>query len=487
MCGIVGIVEPESRRAGGRGAPQAHARRPAPSRPGRRGAVDRRAGRPRPPPALDRRRRGRRTSRCPTRTARVWIVYNGEIYNHADAAPGPRAPRPSLPHAQRHRDDPPPLRGGGRALRRAPAAACSRSRSGTAPRGRLLLARDRLGIKPLYYALHRSASCCSPRRSRRSSPPAPSGRRSTTAIAARVPRHPLRLRRGDVLPRHPRSCCPATRSPGRRATGSATRRYWQLPAGRRRRRGAARGERRATCAAALEAAVRSHLMSDVPLGLFLSGGIDSSGLAGADGAAWCSEPLHTFSVGFAEARGQRAAATRAWPRARSGAEHREVVVSPDEFFARAAAARLARGRADRVPVERAALLRLAPGRASTSRWCSPAKAPTSCSSATTATASPPGTSGSGAPTGAGARPRSARRSAGSWPRCPRARAATPSRSFLALRPGPARAVLRELRRVPARAAAAPARGSGAGSTRAIPYASELALLRRGAAAARSTG
>ena len=40
-------------------------------------------------------------------------------------------------------------------------------------------------------------------------------------------------------------------------------------------------------------------MSDVPLGLFLSGGLDSSGLA-ALMAPMVSEPIRTFAVGFAE-------------------------------------------------------------------------------------------------------------------------------------------------------------------------------------------
>src|SRR5262249_59060594 len=82
--------------------------------------------------------------------------------------------------------------------------------------------------------------------------------------------------------------------------------------------------------ARLENAVRSRFMSDVPLGLFLSGGIDSSGLA-ALMASMVREPIHTFSVGFAEPEANELAYARLAARA-IGAEHREVVVSTDEFF-----------------------------------------------------------------------------------------------------------------------------------------------------------
>ena len=51
----------------------------------------------------------------------VWIAFNGEIYNHAELRPDLEATRPPLPHSMRHRDDPPPLRRRGRAVRRAPA------------------------------------------------------------------------------------------------------------------------------------------------------------------------------------------------------------------------------------------------------------------------------------------------------------------------------------------------------------------------------
>src|SRR5207237_6177403 len=80
----------------------------------------------------------------------------------------------------------------------------------------------------------------------------------------------------------------------------------------------------------LAEAVRSHLMSDVPLGLFLSGGLDSSGLA-ALMAPMVKTPIRTFAVGFVEREANELAYARLAARA-VGAEHREVVVSPGEFF-----------------------------------------------------------------------------------------------------------------------------------------------------------
>jgi asparagine synthase (glutamine-hydrolysing) len=82
--------------------------------------------------------------------------------------------------------------------------------------------------------------------------------------------------------------------------------------------------------ARLTGAVRSHLMSDVPLGLFLSGGIDSSGLA-ALMAPMVKEPIRTFAVGFSDPEANELAYARLAARA-VGAEHREVVVAPSEFF-----------------------------------------------------------------------------------------------------------------------------------------------------------
>jgi asparagine synthase (glutamine-hydrolysing) len=82
--------------------------------------------------------------------------------------------------------------------------------------------------------------------------------------------------------------------------------------------------------AGLRRAVESHLMSDVPLGLFLSGGLDSSGLA-ALMAPLMRQPLKTFSVGFAEREANELKYARIVARS-VGAEHHEVLVSAEQFL-----------------------------------------------------------------------------------------------------------------------------------------------------------
>ena len=256
----------------------------------------------------------------------VWIAYNGEIYNHAELRPGLEA----RGHHYRTRSDTETIlhlyeEDGERCVERLQGmfafALWDRAR------GRLLLARDRLGIEPLYYAC--------------------TGQELLFAseIKAILAAGPIRPAFNEaVLPeflatrfvsgeetffRGVRKLLPGRTLMWSSAEGFRERRYWRLPVESDCSPATLR-ERADDVRARLEAAVRSHLMSDVPLGLFLSGGLDSSGLA-ALMAPMMKEPLRTFSVGFAEPGANELAYARLAAHS-VGAQHREVIVSPGEFF-----------------------------------------------------------------------------------------------------------------------------------------------------------
>ena len=136
------------------------------------------------------------------------------------------------------------------------------------------------------------------------------------------------------------------------------RRYWDIPARSRRSRRAARSraEDVERFRALFDESIVLRLMSDVPLGVFLSGGIDSSAIA-ALMARHLTQPLQTFSVAFAD----RAYSELEYARAGLTRDRRQVARDRhrrSRFLRRAAAARLARGRADRASLERAVVLRL---------------------------------------------------------------------------------------------------------------------------------
>ena len=262
----------------------------------------------------------------PNEDESVWVVLNGEIYNHATLRPWLE----SRGHRYRTRSDTETIvhlyeEEGERCVERLQGmfafAVWDRTRQ------RLLLARDRLGIKPLYYAsTDRELIFAS----------------EIKAILAGDGLRPVFNR--AVLPEFLAHGFVAGGEtffhgvskllPGRTLSWSADgglreRRYWRLPADI--------DDSASTLAATatsvrerLERAVQSHLMSDVPLGLFLSGGLDSSGLA-ALMARMVKEPIRTFSVGLAEPDANELDYARLVARA-VGAEHREVVVSAAEFF-----------------------------------------------------------------------------------------------------------------------------------------------------------
>jgi asparagine synthase (glutamine-hydrolysing) len=79
--------------------------------------------------------------------------------------------------------------------------------------------------------------------------------------------------------------------------------------------------------ARLRDSVRAHLVSDVPVGVLLSGGVDSSVLA-ALAAEELSEPLRTFSIGFEERTFDELGDARLVAE-RYGTDHHELVLRPD--------------------------------------------------------------------------------------------------------------------------------------------------------------
>src|SRR6185437_15077384 len=79
--------------------------------------------------------------------------------------------------------------------------------------------------------------------------------------------------------------------------------------------------------ARLRDSVRAHLLSDVPVGVLLSGGVDSAVLA-ALAAQETADPVHTFTIGFEERSfDERADARRVAER--YGTAHHELLVKPD--------------------------------------------------------------------------------------------------------------------------------------------------------------
>ncbi len=84
------------------------------------------------------------------------------------------------------------------------------------------------------------------------------------------------------------------------------------------------------CRERLEEAVRTRLMSDVPLGMFLSGGVDSSAIA-ALMKRLRTEPVKTFAVGYREAAYSELSYARQVSDA-IGTDHHEITIGMEDFF-----------------------------------------------------------------------------------------------------------------------------------------------------------
>jgi asparagine synthase (glutamine-hydrolysing) len=256
----------------------------------------------------------------------VWVIFNGEIYNHALV----RRELESRGHVYRTRSDTETIV---HAYEEWGDECVDRFNGMFAfavwdqPRRRLLLARDRLGIKPLYWA-HRGnlllfgseikailASGLVEPEARLSALPEFFATRSTAGaktlyagILKLLPGHRLVFENGDVH----------------------ISQYWDVPVGERNHGKLNASDVVAEFSELLTESVRRQLMSDVPLGVFLSGGLDSSAIA-ATMARLRREPIETFSVAFEEQSCSELSYSRAVTDA-IGARRHEVVVTERDFF-----------------------------------------------------------------------------------------------------------------------------------------------------------
>jgi asparagine synthase (glutamine-hydrolysing) len=194
-------------------------------------------------------------------------------------------------------------------------------------RNKVFLARDRLGIKPLYYAVADGellfASEIKAILAASSIRPAFNSAILPEFLASRYSAGAETFFSGV------RKLLPGRTLSWTLGKGFQGRRYWRLPV-ESEESNETLPQRAAAVRQRLEESLSKHLVSDVAVGLFLSGGVDSSGLA-ALMAAKRREPIRTFSVGFddpklSELKYARLAA------AAVGSTHREVSVSPAEFF-----------------------------------------------------------------------------------------------------------------------------------------------------------
>ena len=192
------------------------------------------------------------------------------------------------------------------------------------PRRRLFLARDRLGIKPLYYASAAGALLFASEVKAFLEYPGfraeldPGG--LDLYLALQYVPGPETLFRGvrKLPPGHV-----LVVEDGR----LALRRYWQLVLGDVRP-ATALNEAAEEFGALFRETVRRHLVSDVPVGALLSGGVDSSAVVAMMAGA-SERPVETFTVGF-DLPGRHNELTEAALVARHfGATHHELLVRPD--------------------------------------------------------------------------------------------------------------------------------------------------------------
>jgi|RhiMetdeSRZDD1v2_1073273.scaffolds.fasta_scaffold154644_2 asparagine synthase (glutamine-hydrolysing) len=188
----------------------------------------------------------------------------------------------------------------------------------------LLLARDRMGEKPLYYyAGPETFVFGSELRALLEHPSVPrqlSFESLSRYLAFEYVPAPHSMLAGimKLAPGHVLTVCPGGKP--------HVARYWDLSFAPEQ--AVDEHEWAERLIAQLEMSVRRRLVADVPVGMFLSGGIDSSSIV-AMAAASTPRPLKTFTLGFAEPSYDERRFARTISR-RFGTDHEEVVLTGDE-------------------------------------------------------------------------------------------------------------------------------------------------------------
>ena len=260
----------------------------------------------------------------------IWIVFNGEIYNHSQLRPelekrghqyATNSDTETILHLYEEygEDSVTYLRG------------MFSFAIWDVRRKRLFCARDRLGIKPFYYLFdQKRMAFASEIKALFELPgvrPELNFRALPEFLAFGYLSSDETLFRGvrKLMPGH-RLVLDLTGADSKPRIGQ----YWDLDISRMQQ---PRNELEyvAQFRELFKETVRLHLMSDVPVGMFLSGGLDSSSIA-AVMSAIRKDRIQTFSVGYAEQQYSELPYARIVAR-HIGAEHNEIILGPEDFFA----------------------------------------------------------------------------------------------------------------------------------------------------------
>lgn len=258
------------------------------------------------------------------------IIFNGEIFNHAAL----RSDLEAAGHRYQTRCDTETIL---HAYEQYGAACVERLRGMFSfviwdrERRRLFCARDRLGIKPFYYWTDGRLFAFASEMKALFETPTISARMDDEVLPEYLS---FGYISGDrTMFRGVRKLLPGHTMDVNLGDGGLrceTRQYWDVPEPAPATPAKSEQDWIEECRARLEETVRMRLMSDVPLGVFLSGGVDSSAIA-AMMKPMVDGRIQTFSVGYREAEYSELAHARAVSQYLD-TDHHEVTVAREEFF-----------------------------------------------------------------------------------------------------------------------------------------------------------